>query len=411
MQSPIRLTESSYAWSRLFASLFISTVGSAGMYLVVIILPEIQNDFGVSRGAASFSYTMVMLGFGLGGILFGRLVDLHGILKPLMISVLALATSFVVTGMVRTIYMLYLMHFMIGFFGCAVVFAPLVSDISKWFNKRRGFAVSICACGNFLAGAIWPPLFVMALSSVGWRLGYIYAGILSLLMMLPVSFFLRLPSPQNAGSESSKGSVGDADTFGMSSNQLTGVLCLAGLACCIAMAMPTVHIVALCSDRGFGIAVGAKMLSAMLFFGVISRLGFGYISDKLGGLRTILIGSGLQAIALIFYLFAETLPGLFAVSVIFGLFQGGIVPCYALIVREYFPSAEAGVRLGVVISATVLGMAVGGWISGAIYDWTGSYSMALVHGIAWNCVNFSVILFLLYKLSSFMRKQNLFSTS
>ena len=162
MQSPILLTESSYAWSRLFASLFISTVGSAGMYLVVIILPEIQNDFGVSRGAASFSYTMVMLGFGLGGILFGRLVALHGILKPLMISVLALATSFVVTGMVRTIYMLYLMHFMIGFFGCAVVFAPLVSDISKWFNKRRGFAVSICACGNFLAGAIWPPLFVMA---------------------------------------------------------------------------------------------------------------------------------------------------------------------------------------------------------------------------------------------------------
>ena len=404
MLEKTNLIESRYAWTRLFASLFISTVGSAGMYLVVIILPEIEAEFGISRGAASFSYTTLMCGFGLGGILFGRLVDKHGILKPLVFSAIALGASFVVAGVSRIIYMVYLTHFLIGFFGCAVVFAPLVSDISKWFNNRRGFAVSICACGNFLAGAIWPPIFVVALSSVGWRTGYVYAGILSLFIILPALFFLRIPSPQNVGTESSSGSVGGADIFGMSATQLTCLLCLAGLSCCIAMSMPTVHIVSLCSDRGFGISVGAKMLSAMLFFGVISRLGFGFISDRLGGIRTILIGSLLQAIALIFYLFAETLPGLFAVSVMFGLFQGGIVPCYALIVREYFPSSEAGIRLGIVISATVLGMALGGWVSGFIYDWTGSYSTALIHGIVWNGVNLLAILFLLHKSSLFFSR-------
>jgi len=399
MNGPHSWIDSRYAWIRLLGSLFVATVGSAGMYVVVVVLPEFQQEFEVSRGTASIAYTMVMVGFGLGGILFGRVVDRYGVFWPLVVSSIALGLSFVQAGLSQTILSINVSHLLIGFFGCAIVFAPLVADISKWFVKRRGFAVSVCACGNFLAGAIWPPIFVLVMDVLGWRASYINAGILSVSLMLPALILLYRSSPKSDGLDSSQGSRGTSKSFSLSPNQLTALLCVAGLGCCIAMAMPTVHIVSLCSDKGFGVGVGAQMLSAMLFFGVLSRLGFGLISDKLGGLRTILIGSVLQAIALNFYLFAESLPGLFAVSIMFGLFQGGIVPCYALIVREYFPGNEAGARLGIVISATVLGMAIGGWISGSIYDWTGSYTVALVHGIAWNCVNFSTILFLLYRCS------------
>ncbi len=399
MNGPHSLIDSRYAWIRLLGSLFVATVGSAGMYVVVVVLPEFQQEFEVSRGTASIAYTMVMVGFGLGGILFGRVVDRYGVFWPLVVSSIALGLSFVQAGLSQTILSINVSHLLIGFFGCAIVFAPLVADISKWFVRRRGFAVSVCACGNFLAGAIWPPIFVLVMDVLGWRASYINAGILSVSLMLPALILLYRSSPKSDGLDSSQGSLGTSKSFSLSPNQLTALLCVAGLGCCIAMAMPTVHIVSLCSDKGFGVGVGAQMLSAMLFFGVLSRLGFGLISDKLGGLRTILIGSVLQAIALNFYLFAESLPGLFAVSIMFGLFQGGIVPCYALIVREYFPGNEAGARLGIVISATVLGMAIGGWISGSIYDWTGSYTVALVHGIAWNCVNFSTILFLLYRCS------------
>ena len=372
-------------------------MGSAGMYLVVVALPAFQQEFGMSRGGASISYAMVMVGFGIGGILFGRLVDRFGIIPSLAISAIALGFSFIQASYSESILSFNMAHVQIGFFGCAVIFAPLVSDISKWFVKRRGLAVSICACGNYLAGAIWPPMFFEVMENVGWRVSYIYVGIVSSMIMLPTLLVLYRPSPNSVGIEATSGSLGNSVIFDLSPNRLTLLLCLAGLGCCVAMAMPTVHIVSLCTDRGYGVGVGAKMLSVMLLCGVLSRLGFGLISDKIGGLRTILIGSILQCIALLFYLSAQSLPGLFAVSVLFGLFQGGIVPCYALIVREYFPASEAGFRLGIVISATVIGMAVGGWVSGAIYDWTNSYSVAFIHGIGWNCVNLAVILFLLAK--------------
>lgn len=181
----------------------------------------------------------------------------------------------------------------------------------------------------------------------------------------------------------------------MSPAAATGLLCVAGLACCIAMSMPQVHIVALCGDLGFGPANGARMLSLMLAFGIASRLISGYICDRIGGLRTLLLGSVLQGIALLLYLPADGLWSLYVVSALFGLFQGGIVPSYAIIVREHFSPKEAGARVGTILMFTLLGMAFGGWISGKIFDLTGSYTAAFVHGIAWNLVNLSIAIYLL----------------
>lgn len=387
--------ESRYAWIRLAACLALTTVGSAGMFVVVVALPAFQLDFGMSRGTASVPYTMVMAGFGLGGIMSGRIVDRFGVARPLFLSAIALGLSYAQAGLSDSIFLLNLAHAQIGCFGCAMVFAPLISDISKWFNRRRGLAVAICASGNYVSGALWPPIMHDLIEAVGWRDTYVMIGMLSVVLMLPMLLLLnRRPHGDNQ-IVGSGGSAGTPEMLGLTPNSLLALLCLAGLGCCMAMAMPQVHLVSMCGDRGYGVAKGAEMLSVMLGFGIISRLGFGWVSDRLGGLRTILIGSALQCVALVMFLPADSLVSLYFVAAMFGLFQGGIVPCYALIVREFFPESEAASRLGVIILATLVGMAVGGWSSGAIFDWTGSYTAAFMNGIGWNLLNISVILFLL----------------
>ena len=186
-------------------------------------------------------------------------------------------------------------------------------------------------------------------------------------------------------------------SLGISAGALLALLCLAGVACCIAMAMPQVHIVAYCTDLGFGAVKGAQMLSVMLAAGVVSRLIFGLISDRIGGLRTLLLGSVLQGLALLLFIPFQDLSSLFLVSALFGLFQGGIVPAYAIIVREYFPPQVAATRVGIVIMFTLGGMALGGWMSGWIFDVSGSYEAAFMNGIAWNLVNLLIVVGLLYR--------------
>ncbi len=175
------------------------------------------------------------------------------------------------------------------------------------------------------------------------------------------------------------------------------LLCIAGVACCVAMSMPQVHIVAYCGDLGYGVARGAEMLSLMLGFGIISRIASGFIADRIGGVRTLLLGSVLQGAALFLYLWFDGLTSLYVISALFGLFQGGIVPSYAIIVREYFSPREAGTRSDLILMATLLGMALGGWMSGLIFDLTGSYRAAFLNGLAWNLVNVSIMIWLMQR--------------
>ena len=387
--------DSTYAWLRLAACLALTTVGSAGMYVVVVALPAFQSDFAISRAGASVPFTMVMLGFGCGGIATGWLVDRFGVAKPLAVSTLGLGFAYLGAAHAGSFASFALMHVLIGWCGCAAVFGPLLADVSKWFQRQRGLAVAIGASGNYLAGALWPRPLQHFIERDGWRHTYVMMGLAGIVIMLPLVAMLRRRPEAGAIIPGGGGTAGTPAALGLSPATLTAMLCLAGLGCCIAMAMPQVHLVSLCADRGFGVARGAEMLSVLLGCGIVSRLTFGLISDRIGGLRTLLISSGLQCLALFLFLPAKTLSSLYLVAALFGLSQGGIVPCYAVTVREYFPEAEAGSRIGLIIFATIVGMAVGGWGSGAIFDWTGSYTVAFIHGIGWNFVNLWVVLFLL----------------
>ena len=386
--------DSAYSWVRLAITLVIATVGNVGMWAVIVIMPAVQAEFAVDRADASLPYTATMVGFALGNLLIGRAVDRFGVTTALLGALVCVAAGFILAALSGGIWVLSVLHFLLGF-GSASCFGPLIADISHWFLKRRGIAVAIAASGNYLSGAIWPVLLSGVLAEHGWRAVYLLLALICVAVMLPGALMLRRVLPEAAAALADQQSQMRARTVGFSQTALLVLLAIAGIGCCIAMSMPQVHIVAFCVDLGYGPAVGAEMLSLMLLGGVVSRVVSGLVADRLGGVRTLLIGSTLQCIALFLYLPFDGMVSLYVVSLIFGLSQGGIVPSYALIVREYLPSKEAGARVGLVITATIAGMAIGGWMSGWIYDLTGSYQWAFLNGIAWNFLNIGIMLLIL----------------
>jgi MFS family permease len=390
------LVDSRYAAFRLAVTLVLMTIGASTMYVVPVVLPAVQAEFGIARADASLPYSLLMIGMGVGGVLMGRLADRYGVMIPLLIGSACIGLGYVGAGLATDIHAFNLLHgVVLGLFGISATFSPLLADTSLWWVKRRGIAVAVCASGNYLGGALWPPVLQHFVDTVGWRQGYLWMGAFCGVSMMVLALFLRRRPPAEAGSAASPGPAGGDRPFGLPPRAALALLMIAGTACCVAMSMPQVHIVAYCSDLGYGAARGAEMLSLMLAFGIASRLLSGWVCDHIGGLRTLLLGSVLQMVALVLFLPFDGLVPLYVISALFGLFQGGIVPSYAIIVREHFPAREAGARTGAVIMCTLLGMALGGWMSGKVFDLTGSYQAAFLNGIAWNAVNLAIAWMLL----------------
>ncbi|MEI9803654.1 MAG: MFS transporter [Pseudolabrys sp.] len=389
------LIDSGAAWLRLGVAVLLSTVGGIGMWSFMVALPAIQADFGIGRGEASLPFTLAMIGFACGGVAMGRLADRFGIAAPLTLGTLSLSLGYLAVGHAGSLTQVALAHLLIGT-GCSATFGPLMADISHWFARRRGIAVAIAAAGNYLAGTIWPPAVQHFIAADGWRATHNGIGLFLIAAMLPLIFVLRKRIEHHHDAANAAVARRQAD-MPFSPLTLQVLLLIAGVACCVAMSMPQVHIVAYCGDLGYGVARGAEMLSLMLGFGIVSRVASGFIADRIGGVRTLLLGSVLQGTALFLYLFFDGLFSLYVISALFGLFQGGIVPSYAIIVREYFSPKEAGTRVGLVLMATLLGMALGGWMSGAIFDLAGSYQAAFLNGLAWNLANVSIMTWLLVR--------------
>jgi MFS family permease len=365
------------------------------MWSAVVALPAVQADFGIDRATASLPFTFAFGGYAFGGALMGRLADRLGIVVPAAIGVVMLAIGYVSSSFSVAAWQYAVAYGVIGV-GSSAAFAPLMADISHWFTRHRGIAVSIVSCGSYVAGTIWPPVIQYSLASVGWRQTHAVIGVLSMITMLPLIFLVLRPrAPATRVDAVGVVSDGAQRVFGLSANTLQATLMIAGVCCCVTMSTPQVQIVAYCGDLGYGPARGAEMLSLMMGLGVVSRLIAGSVADRLGGLMTLAILSTLQAVATFPYILFDDLAALYAMAGIFGLFHGGLIPMYAVTVREYFSPHEAGARVGMVIGATLFGMALGGWMSGAIFDLTGSYPATFINAVIWNLFNLVILLWLL----------------
>ena len=390
--------DSAESWRRLAVALVLATIGGVGLWSTVVVLPVIEADFGIDRGGASIPFTATMLGFAVGGVFMGRMADRFGIMVPVMVGAMILGAGYVLAARVNDYWtFVAIQALLIGALGSSPTFGPMVADVSFWFRKRRGIAVAITASGNYLAGSVWTPVLEAAISEFGWRDAYLGTGVFVVVTMIPLAWLLRKRADLDTGAPVQ---ADGSSQIAVSPNVLKTLLLIAGIACCVAMAMPQVHIVAYCFDLGYGPAAGAEMLSLMLGLGVVSRVASGFIADSIGGLRTLILGSVLQMIALMAFMPFDGLVSLYLISALFGLSQGGIVPSYALIVRDLFPAREASRLVSLVLMATVAGMALGGWMSGEIYDMTGSYAAAFLNGVLWNALNLGIAFFLLFGRSS-----------
>lgn len=380
---------------RLSLCILLCAIGGVGMWSPVVVLPTVQADFGVARAWATTPFTVGMLVFGVGGIWMGRWADRVGVAKPAIVGGALVGAGYLASALAPNMAAFTLLQGVVVAFGASATFGPLVADISHWFERRRGLAVGLCAAGNYVAGAVWPPIVQHFISAEGWRATQAGVGLFCLVAIPALALLLRrrtdAPHTHAPAIALDQPPVPD----GMSRRTVEALLLAAGFACCVAMAMPQAHIVAYCADLGYGPARGAEMLAMMMAFGIFSRVGSGFLADRIGGVATLLAGSFLQGVALLLYLLFDGLVALYVVSALFGLFQGGITPSYAIIVRESFSPREAGERVGRVFMATLVGMAAGGWASGAIFDLTGSYRLAFLNGLAWNLVNVALIAFLL----------------
>ncbi|MEM7404593.1 MAG: MFS transporter [Pseudomonadota bacterium] len=377
-----------YPIVRVLVALALISISGSVMYFAIVALKLIASDFEISRGLASMPYSATMLGFGLGGIAMGYLSDKVGVMPVVLMGGFAMTMGYGLASQADTVFGYAAYHcLLLAFFGAGTMFAPLVSDISHWFDARRGAAVGVVISGSYVAGTIWPLVAQHYFDLYGWRESYSLMSWFCLVSIVPLALVLY-PKPPTAAADAAVANQPSGERpLGMRPAGLQCLLCLAGIGCCAAMAVPQVHIVAFATDLGYSATRGAEMLALMLGGGIISRLVSGWLSDRIGGLSALILGSALQGIMVASFLFADGLVMMYVLSALFGLSQGGIVPSYTLIVRRFFAASQAGWRIGVTLFFTMLGMALGGWLAGELFFRTGSYDAAFMMGVGFNLLN------------------------
>ena len=382
--------ETRFGWAIVFASLPLITIGSGSTLLLVVSLKQVAIEFGWPRFVPSLAYAFNMVGIGLGGILMGWWSERSGMTAPLLLAAAAMVAGLAIVSQATTQWEIHIAYgLFIGFLANGALFAPLVANTTRWFDRRRGMAVALVASGQAIGGTFWAPLFRYINESEGWRTTYIWYAILAAILMPPMILVLRRRPPIAPMRAQAPGD--DGRVMGLAPDLVNALLFLAIICCCVAMAMPIVQIVAHVSDTGFSMARGAEVLSVILATSFLSRFGLGTLSDRVGGFRTLLLGSSVQAIALLLFVFVRELWAIYAVAVLFGLGYGGIVPSYAVIVREIFPERGAAWRMAVVFLGGTLGMAIGGGLGGYLFDRTGSYGYAFLTGLAFNIANLVLV--------------------
>ena len=386
--------ETPYGWAVITASVLLMTVGTAGFYVTVVGLKIIATEFDWPRWVPSAAYSFALLGTGLGGIWMGKWTDRIGMMWPTIFGALAVVAGALLAARAGDRWTFLAVHgILIGFFGGGAMFSPLVANATRWFDKRRGVAVAAVVSGQGLAGAVFAPVFRWLIDTEGWRATFDAYALFCLVTLIPLAIVLR-PRPPAANEQSGGGgesSQSDGRVLGLSPARVAWTLNFAIIGCCVAMAMPMVHVPAHASDVGHSGKHAALMLTLLLGCGFLSRLVWGWVSDRIGGLPTLVTGSICQAAALTLFLFVDSLVGLYLISGFFGLAFAGIVPSYTVILRRHFPLAESGGRVGVIYLYGTIGMALGGWLGGAIFDLAGSYFTAFLVGIAFNLLNLVLV--------------------
>jgi MFS family permease len=390
--------ETRSSWVAASFSVVCLALSFGAMWITVVGLKSMAVDFGGVRSAPSLATSLAWIGTSVGGVVMGRLADWYGIRWTVIFGAVSICIGLFISTLGAP-WQLYVGHgVFIGLLGNSGLNAPLYVYVSRWFDRRRGSALALISSGGYVAGTIWPPIFERAIAHFGWRTTMMAYGLLVVAAVIPIAILTLRPPPEVphlAGGAVDKG--GAPRVFGWPPNVVFALLALASFLCCVTMSMPQAHLVALCSDLGISATRGAAMLSVVLGTGFICRQLWGAISDRIGGLLTLLAGSALQATAMTGFVVTQDEAGLFAVAGAFGIGFSALIPAYVLAVREHFPAHEAGWRVPTLLLLSGTGMATGSWLAGALYDHFGYYAPAFATGVGFNLLNFTVIAILVLR--------------
>ena len=383
--------ESRDSWVTAFAVLFILTFSYGAPLMVTVALKPIADDLGSLRSVPALANSLAWLGSGAGALAFGSIAERIGIKPTVVFGAIMTGAGLMLASAGGSWQLLAGHGVLLGLLGAGAINVPLIIYTSRWFDRRRGSAVALVSGGQYIAGALWPPCIALGIATVGWRPTMLVFGIITALTILVSALcFLRPPPAIDTAGTLAQGGTLQAPA-GTASRMTFVLLCIAGFLCCTPMAMPPGHLVALCSDLGIAPARGALMLSVLLGSAFVSRQFWGWLTDRIGGLYTILAASSCQALALVAFVFTQDEAGLFAVSAAFGLGFSGIIPAYVVVLRQIYPAEEAAWRVPVWFFSNICGMALGGWLAGYIYDVAGSYSPAFLVGLVFNIANIALI--------------------
>ena len=384
--------ETKESWVVASVALLIMMMAFGAAWITAVALKDIAGEVGGARSIPALASALAWLGSGTGGILMGRIADRVGTRWTVICGGLMIGLGLAISTLGAP-WPLWIGHgLFIGLIGLGGINAPLYIYVSRWFDRRRGSALALISSGSYLAGAVWPPVFERVIAGFGWRQTMLWYAVAEIVVIVPLAaiYFRRPPEEFHAATASGAG-VGHARLLGLPRNVVFAMMCGAGVLCCIPMAMPQGHLVAFCSDLGISRSMGALMLSVLLGTAFLSRQMWGLISDRIGGLATVLIGSVWQAASMVSFLFTQNEAGLFTVAAAFGLGFSGIIPAYVLAVRELFPASEASWRIPTLLLFSGFGMAAGGWIAGLLYDHFGYYAPAFAAGVGANVLNILVV--------------------
>jgi MFS family permease len=399
--------DSRTSWKAAWMTLAILSISYGSPLVIVVGMKTMQAELGTGRSVLALAGSLVWVGTGAGGIFMGWLADRIGVRATVTIGATMIAGGLALSS-VGTIWALYIGHgLMIGLFGNGGVYPPLLVYVSRWFERRRGAAIALISSGQYVAGVAWPALFERSIAHVGWQAVMLGYAAVVLVLVLPMTLLLKPPpAPAHVPAASRPGSAAarsSARIAGLHPNLVQALICMAGFCCCIPMAVPSAHIVAFCGDIGIKPTHGAAMLSVMLGCAFLARQLWGALADRIGGLRTVMVGSACQAVAIACFLLTQDEVGLFAISAAFGFGFSGIIPSYAVAIRELFPAAEASWRIPLTLFTAMSGMAFGSWFAGKLYDHFAYYAPAFGISVVFNVINLFIVGFLVLRLTGSRR--------
>ena len=387
-------TEERYGWVMVGVAAVVVGAGFGTLWSFPIFLKPLSEEFGWLRGETSFAYAIAVFFIGAMGIVMGDLADRFSARPLVLMGAIVLGASQLLLGYIQSLWQLYAIYgVLVGGLAISAFYVPLVTHVGFWFERNKGLAIGTMLGGQVAGAAIIPFVVRILISNVGWRETYIMMGVAIWLLLIPLTILIRrAPGFGKSGGEApAPRNWTSAEGGAMSPRRLTTVLSVAIVFCCICMAIPLIHAVSKASDAGIDAESAAGVLSLMMIGGFVGRVGSGKVSDHIGGLRTLLLASGTQTVTVFWFSQFDGMAGLYVIALAFGVGYGGVMPSYAIIIREYIPANLSGRALGIVYFLGNVGMGLGGYFGGLLFDLGGAYTLTFALGVPVGVINLIII--------------------